>query len=58
MKKIEEVEALCAKVVNQFSQTWEALIDDKELEKFVEDMHRAETEAAQLKNEMKNLTLA
>ena len=27
-KRIEEAEALCAKAVEQVSQTWEALIDD------------------------------
>ena len=32
-EKIEEAEALCAKVVKQISQTWEDLIDDEELEK-------------------------
>ena len=45
VKKIEEVEALCAKVIKQVSQTWEALIDDAELEKLVEQLHIAETEA-------------
>ena len=32
VKKIEEAEALCSKAVDQVSYTWEALIDDAELE--------------------------
>ena len=32
-KKIEEVEEICAKVVNQVSQTWEALMDDEKSQK-------------------------
>ena len=42
-KIIEEVEALCAKVVDQFSQTWESLIDEYELEKIIEQLHTGET---------------
>ena len=36
-------EALCAKVVDQVSHTWEALIDDDELGKFAEELHTTET---------------
>ena len=36
-------EALCAKVVGQVSHTWEVLIDDDELGKFVEELHTIET---------------
>ena len=35
-KKIKETWALYAKVMEQVSQTWEALIDDAELEKATE----------------------
>ena len=36
VKKIEEVEALCTKEVNKVSHTWEVLVNDAELEKFIE----------------------
>ena len=36
--RIEEVEALCAKEVNQVSHTWEYLIDSDELEKITEQV--------------------
>ena len=52
-KTIEEENALCAKAAKQVSQTWEALIDDVELEKVAEQLHTAETKANQMKNEMK-----
>ena len=31
-KRIEDVEELCAKVIDQVSQVWEALIGDEELD--------------------------
>ena len=43
-KNIEETEALCAKAVEKVSQTWEALINDEELEKFIERLRTIETE--------------
>ena len=58
VKKTEEAETLCAKFVDQASQTWEALIDDNELEKVVEELCRVETKETQLKYEMKKLPLA
>ena len=30
VKRIEEAEETCAKVVDQVSQTWEALMDDEQ----------------------------
>ena len=36
MKRIEDVEELCAKAIDQDSQVWEALIGDEELEKFTD----------------------
>ena len=42
-KIIEEVEAFCAKAVDQFSQTWESLINEYELEKIIEQLHTGET---------------
>ena len=58
VKKIEYVEALCAKVVEQFSQTWEALIDDEELEKVAEELITPKMEINQMRNEMKKFPLA
>ena len=52
VKKIEEVEALCAKSVEQVSKNWETLID------VVERLHTIEIEETQLKNQMKNFPLA
>ena len=56
-KIIEEVEELCAKAVEQVSQTWEALIDDEELEKFTKQLRIVEIEVNELRNEMKKLSL-
>ena len=47
-KRIEEAEALFAKVVEQVSQTWKALIDDKELDKFTEQLCIMKTEVNEL----------
>ena len=58
MKKIEEVKALYAKKVEQVSQTWEALIDDVELNKVAKQLCIAETEVNQLQNEMNKFPLA
>ena len=57
VKKIEEMEALCAKSFEQVSQTWESLIDDEDLEKFVKQLCTSKIEVNQLKNEMKKLPL-
>ena len=57
MKRIEVVEALCAKAVKQVSQTWEDLIDDEELNKLTEWLRIVETKVNQLKNEMKKFPL-
>ena len=48
---------MCAKVVEHVSHTWEALIDDAELEKVTDQFRIAETEENQLKNERKNFPL-
>ena len=58
VKKIEEAKVLCAKGEEKVSQTWEALIDDEELEKFTKKLHTTEIEVTQMKNEMKKLPLA
>ena len=36
---IEEAKELCARVIKQVSQSWEYLIDDKEMEKVTEQLH-------------------
>ena len=38
VKKIEEAEAICAKVVDQVSQNWEALMDDEQLHKIANEL--------------------
>ena len=43
-KKKEEEEALCAKAVEHVSHTWEAMIDDADLEKVAEQLRTIETE--------------
>ena len=57
VNKIEEVEAICVKVVDQVSQDWESLIEDVELEKVTEEIRTTDTEVTHLKNEMKRLPL-
>ena len=54
---MKEEKVLCTNALDQVSQPWEALIDDVELEKVTEELHIAETELTQLKNEMKQLPL-
>ena len=56
-KKIEEVEAVCAKSVDQVSQDWVALIDDEKLEKFTEQQRTIEAEVNHMKSEMKKFPL-
>ena len=50
------MEEFCAKAVEQISQTWGALIDDEDLQKFREPWRTVETEVNQ--NGMKKLLLA
>ena len=52
---IEEAEALCAKAVEQVSQTWEAFINDEELEQVTQQLHIAEADFNKLKNDLKKL---
>ena len=49
VKRIEKVEALCAKVVEQDSQTWESLIENEELEDVTEQLPTTKTEVNQIK---------
>ena len=49
---------MCAKVVEQVSHTWEALIDDADLENITENFHTVETKETQLKDEMNKFPLA
>ena len=57
-QKIEQEEAVCAKVADQVSQAWVSLIDDAKLQKFIEELHTDETKVSQLKCDMKQLPLA
>ena len=49
VKRIEEVEALYAKVLEQDSQTWESLIENEELENVIEQLCTTEIEVNQIK---------
>ena len=56
-QKIEEAEAVCAKVFDQVSHAWEALIEDAKLEKVEEELHMVEAEVNQMKRSMRKLPL-
>ena len=55
--KIKEVEALCAKVVEQVSQSWEDLINDEELEQVTKKLHTVEEKFKKLKNDIDKLPM-
>ena len=55
MGNTEEEEVLCAKAVEHVSQSWEALIDNTELEQVTDKLHTAEADVNKLKNELKML---
>ena len=52
------MEAICAKAVDQVSQTWEALMDDEESQKIVNDLTSLEENITQIRNDMNQLPLA
>ena len=56
VQKIVEAKELYAKVVKQVSQSWESLINDKELEQVTEKFHTTEEEFNKLKNDLKKLS--
>ena len=58
VKKIEETQVVCANVVDQVSQYWEALMDDVESEKLAKELTTVEGNIAQIRNEMKQFPLA
>ena len=53
MQKIQEVDALFAKEYAQVSQSWEALMDNVDLEKIIEKIHTTEENLNRIKNELK-----
>ena len=55
--KIGEKEVLCAKAVEQVSQSWEALIDDTDLKQVTQQLHTAKADINKLKNEQKKLPI-
>ena len=57
VQNMEEVKVLCAKAVEKVSQPWESLIDNIELEQVTEQLHTAEVDFTQLKNEVKKLSV-
>ena len=55
-KRIEEAEQICAKVVDQVSQTWEALIDNEKSQRIASELTTFEANITQIKSEMKHVT--
>ena len=55
--KIQEAEALSAKAYQQVSQSWEALVDDTELEQVTKQFHTTKESFNKLKNELKKLPI-
>ena len=56
-KKIEGAKEICAKVVDQVSQTWEALIDDAKSQKIANELTAFEVNITKKRNDMKQLPL-
>ena len=52
-KRIEEAKEICAKAVNQVSQTLEALMDDEKLQNIANAMTMFEANITQISNDMK-----
>ena len=57
MRQIQEAKALCAKVYEQVSQAWEALMDDVELQDITKKIHEEEVSLAGLQTSLKYLSL-
>ena len=55
-KIIEEEKQTCAKVVDQVSQTWEALIDNEKSQRIASELTTFEANITQIKSEMKHVT--
>ena len=53
--RIEEAKALCAKAAEKVSQSWEALIDDEELEQVTQQLHTVEEDINNMKNDLKKM---
>ena len=53
MSQIQEAEALCAKAYDQVSPTWEALMDDVELQDIAKRLHMVDTNMASLRTSLK-----
>ena len=58
MNKIEESKEVCAKAVDQVSQTWEALMDDEQSQKIANELTLLEANITQIRNDMKQLPLS
>ena len=57
MKRIDESEKTCAKVVDQVSQTLEALMDDEQSQRIASDLTAFEANIMQIWNRMKKIPL-
>ena len=53
---IQQDEALCAKVYEQVSHAWEALMDDVEMKEIKEKLHAAESSLVGLRTSLKYLS--
>ena len=56
-KMIVEAEQTCAKVVDQVSQTWGALLDDEKSKNISNELTVVEANITQMQNEIKKLPL-
>ena len=55
MRQIQEAKAPCAKAYDQVSPTWEALMDDVELQDITKRLHMVDTNMASLWTSLKDL---
>ena len=55
MQRMEDAEVLCAEALEHVCQSWEALIDDEQLEQVTEQLYTMEAEFNKLKNDLKKL---
>ena len=55
MRQIQEAEVPCAKDYDQVSPTWEALMDDVELQDITKRLHMVDTNMASMRTSLKAL---
>ena len=57
VKEIENAKKTCDKVMDQVSQTWEALMDDEKSQRIANDLTVVEENIMQMRNETKQMPL-